>query len=200
VGGNETKTGNTVAVDLGALYRPGAYQLGRLPVEPSVGLAITNFGGRVSYSNSGRKDALPTLFRLGTSQKLLLDQEGTNTLTVNVEVSKLLVRSDSSGAQPPLKALFSSWGSYEYFNGQSTQTVGLGQQLMLGVGGEYWYGGLLALRAGYYREGASNGGRKFITGGGSLRYGALQINASLALPQGPVATDNITRLGLLISF
>lgn len=200
VGGNETKTGNTGAVDIGALYSPGSYRLGSVPVELSIGGAITNFGGRVSYSSSDHKDALPTLLRLGVSQKLLLDDQQVNTVTVNVELSKLLVRSDSTGAEPPLKSLFSSWGSYEYYNGQSTETVGLGKQLMVGLGAEYWYAGLLAIRGGYYREGRSNGGREFITAGGSLRYGALQINASLALPQGPAATDNITRLGLLISF
>ncbi|MCW9709259.1 PorV/PorQ family protein, partial [Fodinibius salsisoli] len=189
VGGHQTEVGNTAAMDLGVLYRPGSYQVGSLAVEPSVGLAITNVGGRVSYSDSDHKDALPTLLRLGTSQQLWLDGDGSNSLTVSAEISKLLVRADSTGAAPPLEALFSSWGSYEYYNGQSTQTVGLGEQLMIGLGAEYWYGGLLAVRAGYYREGASNGGREFVTGGGSLRYGALQVNASLAIPQGPTATD-----------
>ena len=200
IGSYETQTGNTVGIDLGALYNGDEYTLGGIRSVPSYGLAITNFGGRVAYSNSGYKNALPTLLRLGVSNKILLDEQALNTLTVNAEVSKFLVHSDSTGAQPPLKALFNSWSSYEYFNGQSTETVSLAQQLMYGLGLEYWYANLLAIRGGYYRESPKNGGREFITLGGSLNYSALQLNASLALQQGSSAINNITRVGLLISF
>src|SRR5699024_10631485 len=113
----------------------------------------------------------------------ILDENAINTLAVSLELSKYMVRVDSTGAVPPFKSLFNSWDSYDYYNGQETVRVGLGKQIMYGIGLEYWYNDLLGLRGGYYNESQANGGRKFLTAGMSVRFRHLQLNGSIAIPQ-----------------
>ncbi|HSH50452.1 MAG TPA: PorV/PorQ family protein, partial [Bacteroidales bacterium] len=194
-----SKVGNTVTFDLGALYFPGDFSIGNSTVRPTVGMSISNFGGKVEYSSSGYKNPLPTTLRLGAAAKISLDPDGINILTPSIEFSKMLVHVDSTGSDGSFQALFSSWGSYEYFNGSETVSVGLGKQIMYGTGIEYWYANLIALRGGYYNEAEANGGRKFVTFGGSIRYQPIEINASYALQQGQGSGGNIFRLGLLFN-
>jgi hypothetical protein len=197
--GETSKVGNAFTFDLGGLYFPGNFMIGHSTVRPTVGFSLSNFGGKIQYSSSGMKNPLPTTLRIGAAAKVSLDRDGINTLTPSIEFSKMMVRVDSTGADGAFQSLFSSWGGYEYFNGQETIDVGLGKQLMYGVGLEYWYANMLALRGGYYNQSESNGGRKFITFGGSIKYNPIEINASYALQQGQAATGNIFRIGLLFN-
>jgi len=50
-------SGVTVAVDIGALYRPVK--------AVSIGLALANFGPGISYTSSGESDRMPCVLRLG---------------------------------------------------------------------------------------------------------------------------------------
>lgn len=194
-----SKVGNTVTFDLGALYFPGDFTISNSIVRPTIGMSLSNFGGKVQYSSTGFKNPLPTTLRLGAAAKISLDQDGINTLTPSIEFSKMMVRIDSTGADGSFQALFSSWGSYEYFNGKEIISVGLGKQIMYGVGLEYWYANFIALRSGYYNEAEANGGRKFVTFGGSIRYQPIEINASYALQQGQGTGGNIFRIGLVFN-
>ena len=198
IGGVETKTGNTFGVDLGALWDLGESSTFGKESTTRLGVSITNFGGRVSYSSSGVKESIPTLFRAGIFHRIDLDENAINTLTLTSDISKLLVRSDSSGAQNAFAALVTSWSGYQYFNGEKTSNVSLPEQLMIGLGVEYWYNAMLAVRAGYYNESKANGGRRFLTVGGSLHYAGIAFNASIAFQQGYSAVKNIVRLGVLV--
>lgn len=194
------KTGHAISFDIGMFYEPGEWSIGSVPVIPTIGASITNFGGRMEYSDSGFKNPLPTLLRVGIENTLLLDKYAINTLAISVEISKYMVRVDSTGAKGPFKSLFSSWGSYEYYNGKEDISVGLGKQLMYGIGLEYWYNNLLAVRGGYYSESQANGGSKYLTTGMSVRFSYLQLNASFALPQNSTEIDNYFRLGINLRF
>lgn len=200
VNNGTTKIGKTATFDLGALYFPGNFSIGSSVVRPTVGLSLTNFGGRVSYSSDGYENPLPTTLRLGGAAKISLDPDGINTLTPSIEFSKMMVRVDSTEADGAFQALFSSWGSYEFFDGKEMVDVSLGKQIMFGAGLEYWYANSMALRGGYYNESAVNGGRKFLTFGGSIRVLPIEINASYAIQQGQVNQGNIFRVGLLFDF
>ncbi|SHG52647.1 hypothetical protein SAMN05443144_13225 [Fodinibius roseus] len=194
------KTGNAISFDMGMFYEPGEWFIGSVPVIPTIGVSITNFGGRMEYSDSGFKNPLPTLLRVGVENTFLLDENAINTLAVSVEVSKYMVRMDSTGAEAPLKSLFNSWGRYEYYNGKEDVSVGLGKQLMYGVGLEYWYNNLLAVRGGYYNESQANGGSKFLTTGMSVRFSYLQLNGSFAIPQNDTEINNYFRFGINLRF
>src|SRR5699024_12882965 len=112
----------------------------------------------------------------------------------------MMDRDDSTEADGAFQALFSSWGSYEFFDGKEMVDVSLGKQIMFGAGLEYWYANSMALRGGYYNESAVNGGRKFLTFGGSIRVLPIEINASYAIQQGQVNQGNIFRVGFLFVF
>src|SRR5699024_10249832 len=195
-----TKTGNTLSFDIGMFYEPGEYFIGSLPVVPTVGASLTNFGGRIEYSDSEFKYPLPTLLRVGVENTLILDENAINTLAVSLELSKYMVRMDSTGAEALFKSLFSSWGSYDYYNGRETVSVGLGKQIMYGAGLEYWYNNLLAVRGGYYNESYANGGSKYLTTGMSVRFSYVQLNGSIAIPQNDTEIDNYWRFGINLNF
>lgn len=75
------------------------------------------------------------------------------------------------------------------------------QQFRVGMGMEYWYKHLFAVRAGYYFENPHNGGRNIITIGAGIRYHSIGIDISHVFSihrYGPLA--NTTRFGLLLSF
>lgn len=174
----QTKVGRAVTFDIGALYFPGDFPIGdHVYAHPSVGLSITNFGGRLTYFENGYENPLPTMLRLGGAIELQLGEAGIHVLTPSIEFSKLLVHVDSNGTDGAFQALFSSWSSYQYFNGRKTIEVGLLDQIMYGVGLEYWYANMIALRAGYYRQSE-----------------VMVIEASLHLEP----ALNITRLNLML--
>ncbi len=52
------------------------------------------------------------------------------------------------------------------------------RQFTVGVGAEYWYNDLFALRTGYFYEDPSNGNRKFLTFGAGLRYSLVGVDLS----------------------
>src|SRR5699024_1984778 len=136
---------------------------------------------------------LPTLLRVGVENTLVLDATTINTLAVSLEFSKYMVRNDSTGADAPFKSLFRSWGSYDYYNGGETVSVGLGKKIMYGAGLEYWYNNLLAVRGCYYNESYAKGGSKYLTTGMSVRFSYVQLNGSIAIPQNDTEIDNYWR-------
>ena len=56
--------------------------------------------------------------------------------------------------------------------------VPLIEQLMFGVGAEYWYDQKFALRTGYFYESPNNGDRQFLTFGAGLRYNLFGVDFS----------------------
>lgn len=214
VGGQATFPGKTFGVDLGAIYQAPTLPLGR-GATPTFGLNLGNVGPGISYSNStdpatGDRltDAIPTTLRFGTALATRLDDF--NRFNVALDLNKVLVARDTSGAyDSPLTALFSSWGARRINtnpaagtcedNPGNCQTLGALQQLTLGVGLEYWYNDLLALRTGYFYEDPNNGNRQFITFGAGIRYSLVGVDMSYiyALEENsPVA--NQLRFSLLL--
>ena len=52
------------------------------------------------------------------------------------------------------------------------------RELMYSVGGEYWYANQFALRAGYFNEHDTKGGRKYFTFGMGMKYTVYTIDFS----------------------
>ncbi len=55
-------------------------------------------------------------------------------------------------------------------------------QLTIGLGLEYWYNNLFALRGGYFYENPDNGNREFLTLGAGIRYNILGVDFSYIYP------------------
>lgn len=86
IGMGNKATSYSIAGDVSVYYKRPLCNL----VDMSLGTSITNIGTKMSYNPSSvRKSFIPTTLRLGTAFKFNFHPK--NTLTVNLEFSKLLV-------------------------------------------------------------------------------------------------------------
>ena len=164
--GSETRSGlsSSFAVDVGVLWVP-AYDF--LSNRLSFGANLSNFGPKMTYIDEAQADPLPTNLRLGLSYKVLDDQF--NRITLVYDASRLLVVRDGEKSDGVFKSVFySSWvkGSFSDRLKKFNHALGV----------EYWYGDLIALRAGYFYEDKDFGDRKFLTFGGGIRYYVFGID------------------------
>lgn len=179
VGGQTAQNGVSVGLDLAGLYRSNPFYVAGREATVSAGMNLSNIGPAIQYNDEAQKDPLPTLLRLGWSYTMDLDVDGNNTITFANDFSKIMARRDSTGeAMNVGEALFRSWDSYTYNSGQGDVTVPLSEQFMIGLGAEYWYTNLFALRAGYFYEAPDNGNRNFLTFGAGLRYSFFGVDFS----------------------
>lgn len=203
VGGEQQSVspGSSIGVDLAALYKTDPFEFGGNNASFNAGLNLSNLGPGVNYTDEGQKDPLPTVLRFGWAFTTDLDNDGVHSLTLANDISKIMARSDSTSADGPFEALFSSWGSLERETSQGTAELSTFQQFMVATGVEYWYDDLFAVRSGYYFEDPNNGNRKFITLGAGIRYDFIGIDFSYIYTleeDHPLA--NTTRFGLLLDF
>ncbi|MEQ8523289.1 PorV/PorQ family protein [Gracilimonas sp.] len=140
-------------------------------IKPSSGLALTNFGKGVNYFkgvdyyNSERSSSLPTRLQAGVGFTFISLQKknGYNFVELRVmqNASKLLVRRESrvneSGtyyvAMNPFKALASSWGSYNYYDGINNKVIEPEQQIWMHSGAEVKFMETVAIRWGLRKAG-----------------------------------------------
>ena len=201
-GGSRTvNPGSSFGVDLATMYHTDPFSFAGNEAHFNAGLNLSNIGPGINYTDEARKDPLPTVLRFGWAFTTDLDREGIHSLTLANDISKIMARSDSSGADNALEALFSSWGSYERQTSQGPVELSTFQQFMVATGLEYWYKDLFSLRGGYYFEDPNNGNRRFVTMGAGIRYDFIGIDFSYIYTleeDHPLA--NTTRFGLLLDF
>lgn len=191
VGEQEASASSSIALDIGALYRTDYFSLAGNTARFSAGLNINNIGPGMQYTDQAQKDPLPTILRVGFAFDYDLDPEGFNRITLATDVTKIMARTKeivvdmvgdsaitSREALGPIEALFNSWDTWEYHNGQDIVELGLLQQFMIGAGMEYWYNNLFALRGGYYYEDPDNGDRQYVTLGAGLRHNSFGVDFS----------------------
>ena len=201
--GTEQEEGKGIATsigfDLAALYKPTDLEIPltglSLRDRLSIGFNLSNMGPKVVYIDADQADPLPTNLRLGFGYRVI--QSEYNNLTAALDFNRLLVRKyapDSlKGPKPPdpfYKAIFTAWGD----NGFRKVTTGGGL--------EYWYGKprLIALRAGYFYESPSFGGRKFMTFGAGIRYDIYGFDFSYISAPDRSPLGNTLRFSLVISW
>lgn len=161
VGQQGAGTGRSASFDLGVLWKPQDLNVLGLDIGDrlSLGLNLQNVGPKMTYRNES--DPLPTTLRLGTAVNIVKDEF--NDLKLAVDVAKLLVKRDALGSDPLPKSLITGW-----------QNPGV----ELAMGAEYWYGGIVALRAGYFTEPARLGDRKYWNFGAGVRYDIFRLDFS----------------------
>jgi hypothetical protein len=161
----------------------------------TAGLAVTNLGSRIGYTNNTNdRNYLPANLGAGVGYTFVADE--VNEVTLSADVNKLLVPAipmDSAGlVDYHTGSLVSSWS--KSFNSGNYQ---------VGVGAEYRYDKLLALRAGYHYGDKHEGNQSYFTAGFGLLYSSFTLNFSYLAPSGNGTTrnplSNTLRFGVIFS-
>ncbi|MFM8450221.1 MAG: type IX secretion system outer membrane channel protein PorV [Haliscomenobacter sp.] len=207
VNGETIEPGIAGAADFSLTYHT-PIDLGTTDSELTIGMAMTNVGSKITYTNNRFRDFLPANFGLGAAWSLNLDDY--NKITFTSDINKLLVPTPCQGLDcdangdgnpdykdiSPISAILSSWSDApEGFNEEL-------RELMFSVGAEYWYSEQFAVRAGYFNENRQKGNRKFFSVGLGLKYNIFGLNFSYLVPttnqRNPL--DNTLRFSLLFDF
>lgn len=203
----ESGAGWSVAADVAVYYKRPVEWFSDMDADFSWGVCINNIGSKVSYKfTSLDKDFIPTTLRFGPSLKVELDEY--NSLAFMVDVTKLLVptppvyRNDtliygmSDNVSVPVGIIQSFYDAPGYSFDDQGEVVGKGSfyeelcEYNIGVGAEYWYNNVFAVRAGYFNETALKGNRKYITLGAALKYNVFGLDVSYLVPvNGTVGTN-----------
>ncbi|HXP50199.1 MAG TPA: type IX secretion system outer membrane channel protein PorV, partial [Bacteroidia bacterium] len=218
VSGVYTHPGQSLGVDISSFYTSKEVTVGDKKSTYAVGIDISNIGPKISYSNSGETDFLPTNMRLGGALNMELDKY--NRLSFLVDATKLLVPTPpvyelnssgspvinpstglpviTAGQNPnvgPAQGIFQSFtdapgGSLEEFH-----------EIDWSGGMEYTYDNQFAARAGFFYEDKTKGGREYFTMGAGFRLTTLYIDAAYLIPisqQNPL--QNTLRISLGFNF
>ncbi len=205
VEGNEIKPGVAGAADLSLTYKTPV-KVNKYDSDFTFGLAISNLGSKITYTNSINRDYIPTNLGLGGALKIGLDEF--NSITFSTDINKLMVPTprpeiddDGDGIPDykqysPIRGVFKSFGDAP--GGFSEEM----KEMTYGLGAEYWYDDQFAVRMGYFYEHYSKGNRKYFSVGLGVKYNIFGLNFSYLVPtsnqRNPL--DNTLRFSLLFDF
>jgi len=191
VEGQDSKAGNTVAADVSVFFQKEIEVGGKDAIFTS-GLNISNIGAKISYTESGVKNFIPTNLRLGPGLRLKLNEY--NDLAFMLDINKLLVPTppiytqDTAnsadniilyGQDPDVSV---AQGIFQSFNDAPDGFKEELQEINIGFGMEYWYDKQFAFRGGYFYENKFKGNRKYFTLGAGLRYNVFGIDLAYLIP------------------
>ena len=154
------------------------------------GLCLSNIGSKMTYTSNVTKDFLPANLGIGLGYKLHLDAKDDNTVGIYADLNKLLVPtpnqpgtnnngyiySSHQANESPITGLITSF--YDAPGGASEEL----KSIIAQVGAEYWYKKLFAIRAGYFYEDPTKGGREYMTVGASIKYSVACLHFSYNVP------------------
>ena len=206
VGGEQITAGTAFAADISLSYKTPV-ELNNGNSDLTVGLALTNLGSKITYTNSINKDFIPANFGLGAAWNLDLDEF--NRLTIAADFNKLMAPTpDPKGTDadgdgvPDYKQVSTFSGIFNSFGDAPGGFSEELRELMYSFGLEYWYDRQFAVRAGYFLEHSTKGNRKYFTVGLGLKYNVFGLNISYLVPttnqRNPL--DNTLRFSLLFDF
>lgn len=187
--GSTYQPGKTFAADISLFYHGVTDDKGGW----NFGLALTNLGGKVGYTNSAvEKDFIPADLGLGASYTAVFNED--NKLMVGLDIHKLLVPVPPSStgndsidninlANYHNKSLTGSW--FSSFGGENQF-----KSLQFSLGAEYAYQDQFFFRAGYYYEDPTKGDRKYFSVGVGLKYNVMGLNFSYLVPSGSGTNRN----------
>ena len=191
VEGTDSKAGNSAAADISSFFQKDI-ELGNKDAVLTAGINISNIGAKISYTETGTKNFLPTNLRLGPGLKLKLNEY--NDLAFGLDINKLLVPTppiytqDSTnsandvilyGQDPDVGVPAGMLQSFSDAPGGGKEEL---KEFNLGFGMEYWYDKQFAFRAGYFYEDKTKGNRKYFTLGAGLRYNVFGLDLAYLIP------------------
>jgi hypothetical protein len=196
ISGTSYKPGSSVAGDIG-FYHNRQNTAGQ---GWSFGAALTNLGAKISYTNNAnQKDFIPANLGIGTTYTRVFNES--NKLMFGLDLNKLLVptppefQESVNNNDPAIdsantalannyrtKSVVGSW-----FSSFGDAPGGFSEELrewQLSVGAEYTYNNQFMLRAGYFFEDKTKGGRSHFSAGVGLKYNVFNLNFSYLIPAG----------------
>jgi hypothetical protein len=201
--GSSGNAASTVAVDLSMFYKSNKFKLGDKTAVGTAGLALTNLGAKIKYSND--QNFIPMNMRLGGGLKTDIDKY--NTFGVYLDFNKLLVptppvykyKTDSLGNPTSEIAIDPATNKKVILKGKDPNvgvTQGILQSFNDAPGGfseelkeinfstglEYCYNNILSLRSGYFHESKTKGARQYFTLGVGFKFKVISVDASYLIP------------------
>ncbi|HEY9169381.1 MAG TPA: type IX secretion system outer membrane channel protein PorV [Lutibacter sp.] len=197
---------NTFAVDVSGYYESREQHYGNIDGIWRGGFNISNIGPKVSYSNDGQENYIPTNLKLGGGFDFILDRS--NNVSINLEFNKLLVPTPSvslseNGGPPYIQEdvnFFS--GIFKSFNDAPDGFSEEIKEVTWGLGAEYMYEDAFALRAGYFNESDLKGARKYITVGTGFKFKSSKLDISYLFNASEIKNplENTLRFSLSFDF
>ena len=200
------KSAISVAADIAVYYTRDVYWFNNIGANISWGVSINNIGSKMNYNSASlEKDFIPTNLRFGPTLKLDIDDY--NSLAFSFDINKLLVPT------PPIYLTDSISGAVIYEGGEPViafgkeDNIGLVQgmfqsfydapggfkeelkEFTLGIGAEYWYNNIFAVRTGFFHEAKMKGNRRYLTFGAGLHYNVFNIDVSYLVPVNNTSTS-----------
>ena len=171
---------NSFAVDISGYFQSDENNYGDFNGVWRGGYNVSNIGPKVSYSDDGQDNFIPTNLKLGGGFDFILDNY--NKVSVNLEFNKLLVPtpSVSEDGEPPYVQDDVSFfnGIFKSFNDAPNGFSEEMKEITISSGLEYWYNSLFAIRAGYFNESKMKGNRKYMTIGFGLKYQVFTLDVA----------------------
>ena len=209
-GGIQTTAGQSIAADISAYYT-NPIRIGGKDIDLAFGGNISNIGSKLAYTETTDKDFIPINLRLGTSIGTEFDEY--NKMSFAFDINKLLVPTPPvydgtgtdnivAGMDPEVSVVSGIFQSFWDAPGGIKEEF---REINYSIGTEYWYANQFALRAGYFFEHDTKGGRKFFTFGSGVKYNVFAldfsylINASRAI-NGNNPLANTMRFTLVFDF
>ena len=207
IGSEPIKAGNAFGADLSGTYNLD-FTVGKKKMKANFmsGFAITNIGTKISYTaNAREKDFIPA--NLGLGYGFRLQPSKYHEWGIYLDVNKLLVPTPKVGdkdsnnipdfkQQSSIKGIFTSLGDAP---GKFKEEL---REWTLGIGTEYWYDHIFAVRAGYFLEAKDKGNRRFVSAGVGVKYSVFGLDFSYLIPTGGARNplDNTFRFTLKFDF
>ena len=209
-GGITTNAGQSIAADIAGYYTK-SIRLAKKDMNLAFGANISNIGSKISYTETSTRDFIPINLRLGTALSTEIDDY--NKISFAFDINKLLVPtppiySDSIdgqidfGKDPNVSVVSGIFQSFGDAPGGFNEEM---REINFSIGTEYWYADQFAVRAGYFNEHNTKGGRKFFTFGSGVKYNVFAldfsylINASRSI-NGNNPLANTMRFTLIFDF
>lgn len=195
--GDYAGVGLSVAADVALYYKRPVEWFSDMDADIAWGVNINNIGSKMSYnSSSSKKDFIPTNLRVGGNLKMELDEY--NSLAINIDLNKLLVPTppirdaqtgavlygmeNNVGVVTGMIHSFYDAPGYSYTSDKTlVKTSVFAEELSEiteGIGLEYWYNNIFAVRGGFFNEMPRKGNRRYVTLGAALRYSAFNLDIS----------------------
>lgn len=187
---------NSYAVDFGIQYT-----LNVLSIPVTLGTAVLNWGTRVQFKDEEQSDALPRRCKIGTAVGLL----DTNNHKLRIvadftaAIDKLTDEKDEADEEFMEKEGL-TWDELKAKRGVGIHAFKW-ENMQKSVGAEYWFGNILALRAGYKDEPGVNlvDFDEHLTYGLGLRIMNYQFDYALT-PGGGPQNNRLHTVALLFRF
>ena len=207
IGSEPIKAGHAFGADLSGTYSKD-FSIGKKKMKANFtsGFAVTNMGSKIAYTaNAIEKDFIPTNLGIGYGFRILPSKY--HEFGIYMDFNKLMVptpdSTDNNGDNiPDYKQQSSFKGMFTSFFDAPGGFKEEMREWTMGIGAEYWYDHIFAVRAGYFLEAKSKGNRRFVAAGVGVKYSVFGLDFSYLIPTSAQRNplDNTFRFTLKFDF